>query len=237
MLTPSRFTTRSATFDFSSSGGDTFDVTELWAEEELLANAIEFIDWSNDPVQVRVCEKCGVTGCEPGGWLSLRSGGSTALLIPAFSRMAENPSEYAPPKNVARVGGLIISCSVYDSMRHLIPGLPHPDALPRLSCNEAALVLQASAPGRVLGKFPSPPRLEHSRVLASDPENVKEQIDALNSVLSTFTSSSANATVRPQSSDPVTLYLNLPGTPAWQPFVSSERFGLALAPGVEVVAA
>jgi hypothetical protein len=108
MFNPSRFTTRRATFDFSSSDGCIHQVTPLLADDQLLANAIELIDWSDDPVQVRVCEQCGFVHCEPGGWLSLRNGGSAVLLIPAFSRMAENSSEYAPPKIVARHGFILI---------------------------------------------------------------------------------------------------------------------------------
>ena len=237
MFAPSHIATRRVTLDFSSSGQGSHPAVQLLADGRLLANAIDLIDWRDDPVQVRVCEECGTIRCATGGWLSFRRFGLHVLLIPAFSSLADDPAEFRPPDLVSQHGFILISASAFQDMRRVVNELPAHEALSPLSRREAALVLQAMAPGQVLGVFPSSPFLDSSRVVASDTGSPTEQVSALNTVLSGLSASSAEATPPLSSGSPVMLFLDLPGMPPWQPLIDAEGPCLLLAPGLAVSAA
>src|SRR5438046_2975910 len=113
MYRPHRFTTDPITLDFSSSGQGLHPDLRLLADGELLANAVGLVDWTDDPVQVQVCEACGITHCETGGWLAFRRVGPTAVLIPAFAKMAENEHEYRPSAIISQHGFVLLSVFAY----------------------------------------------------------------------------------------------------------------------------
>ena len=56
--------------DFSSSGQVIKPRwTKLIVDETVLGNALEWIDWRDDPVQVTLCEECGIGHCSSGGYV------------------------------------------------------------------------------------------------------------------------------------------------------------------------
>jgi hypothetical protein len=57
--------------DFSSSGQTDPHWTRLVCKGEQLSNALDFVDWLDDELgtQVVLCEACGYTGCEFGGYV------------------------------------------------------------------------------------------------------------------------------------------------------------------------
>src|SRR5438067_11365940 len=123
MFQPHRFTINPVILDFSSSGQGSHSDFRLLADGELLANAVGLVEWADDPVQVHVCEACGVTRCETGGWLAFRRVGSAVVLIPAFEQMAENEQEYRPPALILQHGFGLLFTSDYASLRIHVPEL------------------------------------------------------------------------------------------------------------------
>jgi hypothetical protein len=237
MMSATSFTTRRVTLDFTSSGQAKRSATQLFADGKLFGNAIELTDWSTDPIQVQVCEECGVVHCASGGWVSFRSVGSYALLIPAFAAIADDPAEYRPPNLIAQYGFISFPPQSYLRLRSLVSGLPPPSSLAALSRGEAALMYQGEAPGRVLGVLPSVPHPKASDILAAEPGDAADQVAALNLLLSSFVGSSDPVALQPTPASPVVLYVDMPGVPAWEAFVSGERPSLILAPGLVVGAA
>jgi hypothetical protein len=57
--------------DFSSSGQSSPQWTKLVCAGAELCNGIEWVDWLDEPVQVRLCESCGHTHCEVGGYVRI----------------------------------------------------------------------------------------------------------------------------------------------------------------------
>jgi hypothetical protein len=236
MWHPSSLTTRKAVLDFSSSGGESFSVTQLVADGECLANAIELIDWAADPIQVRVCEKCGITHCEPGGWISLRRMGSYLLMIPAFANLTDDATEYQPPHFPGNRGIVQLDLQNLVQLQSFVPELPAIESMKALSNREAALIFQWEAPGRVLGARSSFPVLKESKVVASDPGDTAERIETLNKLLEAMHCSEAVAVLQTvaDGTPAVTFFLDLPETPAWEAYVEGEIPALILCPGLSV---
>lgn len=144
--------------DFTSSGQGRPVVTQLLFDEIVVANAVELTDWAEESVQLEVCEACGVIHCNPGGWGALRRLGDSVVLIPDFQAMTEGPIEYRPPGWMSKPGPALVSGSLVEELWAAVPELPAVTGLKPLSGSEAARCMQWSAPLKVLGEFPAPPR-------------------------------------------------------------------------------
>ena len=227
---------RPVTLDFTSSGQWMHATMQLFADDQRIANAVDLIDWTHDPVQVEICEHCGTIHCEPGGWVSFRRCGVNTLVIPAFEYILLDPAEHCPPDYLAQRGLMVLSETGYARIRSLVSEIPPFDALAPLTCKEAAQALQWQAPGGVLGASPAPPALPVSWVLAADPGEPQEQVKSLNALLAAFMAVESPAVARPVNTA-VTLYLDLPGTPGWVAFTADEPPSLVLGPGIAASAA
>lgn len=224
---------RPATLDFTSSGQWMHATMQLFADDQRIANAVDLIDWADDPVQVEVCEQCGTIHCAPGGWVSFRRCGGNSLVIPAFEYILLDPAEHRPPDYLAQRGLMVLCETSYARIRLLVPELPPFDALAPLTCKEAALAFQWQAPGGVLGASSAPPSLPAALVLAADPGEPREQVATLNALLAACLVSPSPAVARPVNAA-VTLYLDVPGTPGWMAFTADEPPALVLGPGIAI---
>ena len=74
----------------SFAGPASATVTQLVADGEILADAVEYPRWRVDPVQVELCAECGVAGCAPQGWVRPRRAGDRLLWLPAFDELVED---------------------------------------------------------------------------------------------------------------------------------------------------
>ncbi len=224
--------------DFSSSGQGPFPTARLVVDGEVLVNAIDLVDWTEAAVQIHVCDKCGTTQCEPGGWVSLRRVGPSVLLMPAFSAMADNAQEFRPPELIAQRGPLLLSEHDCSAFRAFMSDFPRPSSVPALTGKEAAQLIQFSAPGRVLGAFPAEPTLRPACVLASEPHSLTDSVSRLNRLLAEhFVSSDAVVPHLLGAASLTSLHLDLPGTPSWQPLTASEPPLLVIGPGIGTSAA
>src|SRR4051812_33590200 len=121
MWTPSAFTVKSKMMYFSSSGQGSVPVNSIYADDENLANAIELIDFDDDPIQFQVCDHCGYPGCASGGWLSLRRLGQFVFLMPAFGKMdmgSWEANEYAPPYFTNLKGSILLSDGSFGELKN-----------------------------------------------------------------------------------------------------------------------
>ena len=205
--------------DFRSSGQSRPTVTQLVAEGEILANAIEFTTWSVDPVQVEVCFDCGVERCAPGGWVSPRRSGDRVLWIPAFDELAEDQGEFGPPRYFARRGVPLFEPEAAKTLAKTV-GVELEDVRP-LTSRDVALLLQWMAPSDLLGAAPAAPRVRREDVLAATSGDRDEALDRLDELLAAAIGSDAEVVLqnRCDEADPIRFFLDLPGHPEWTPLV------------------
>jgi hypothetical protein len=232
------FETRRVELDFSSSSQASREVTQITVGSVIFANAVELTSWGEARLQVLVCESCGIEQCEPGGWLCPRSAGDFILFVPAFSEIREGEdeqSEYAPPAYVGRVGIPVFARPAYALLRERCSELPPPEKLPAVSGIDLLHALQWEAPMRLLGRFPSVPKVRRDLVLAAS----DGEVDAvLASVSLSFKelSESAAVVLKPMgaSDKAITLYLDGPATSEWAPIVvtSSGEWLVTPLPGI-----
>ncbi len=122
--------------DFSSSGQSDPDWTLVRCRGERLTNALNWVEWSENPVQVELCEECGVDGCAAGGYVHV-SRHEDDLLWTAPHVDTDDEFElhqYAPSVAILRHGAVVIPVAVWESWRerfNLPPAQAFPAAEPR----------------------------------------------------------------------------------------------------------
>lgn len=166
MWTPDRIETRTATYDFTSSGQGRPQDRQLVMDGELVANAIGFAGWGADPFQAIVCESCGFEGCEPGNWIVCRHAGDFAVIIPDFDGWSEDRAEAWPPSYLRSRGVILLTDDQYRELRGLAPDLPPRDGLKALRTWELARILQFEAIHHVLGAHPDEIGIRRDRIVA-----------------------------------------------------------------------
>jgi hypothetical protein len=214
--------------DFSSSGQGVRAATAITAGGVRLTNAIELVDVEPAATQVEVCECCGFSRCSPGGWVTFRRIGHSVIWLPAWDEMEKGAwegSEYRPPSFLATKGAPIFGRATWERLRALHGGLPTCEEVPGINSREAASLCQWSAPGRVLGEYPSEPRVRRDLVIAVTEGDLSAEIAAVNQslqdhyvALDPIDVGAKGAAVRP-----IEFWLDLPGTPGWKRFAHVEN--------------
>jgi len=229
--------------DFSSSGQERIAATAVRAGGVRLFNAIEFVGFESGAMQVYTCECCGCTGCECGGWVTLRRLGECVVWIPAWDEMAEGEwefREYEPPAFLSSRGAPVFSSISWDHLRSLEKSLPSVEALPPLDSREAVRLCQWSAPQWVLGEFPAPPHLQRKAVLAVTEGELATEVEAINSFLRELSEVRGPMEVVPSQAvvQPIELWLEHPDIPSWKRFAHVEdRLGIVVDDGPTLVPA
>ena len=220
--------------DFSSSGQGRLPATAIDADGVRLVNALEFVDVDSSATQVEICDCCGSPHCAPGGWVAFRRIGARVIWIPAWHEMEKGSwelSEYGPPSFLNRRGAPVFNPEAWNHLRTICADLPPAVALPELNSREVARLWQCSAPGRVLGEFPSEPRLHRSSVIAVTEGDLAAEADAVDRCLSQSYAAQRRVEEVPSSipARPIEFWLDLPGTPAWRRFAHvRDRVGFLL---------
>ncbi|MGB7414150.1 MAG: hypothetical protein WA902_08065, partial [Thermosynechococcaceae cyanobacterium] len=92
-------------------------ITQLWVGEIQLINALEFVNWGDRNLQFQVCQ-CGIVGCQPEGWVSIRKTSALVIILPAFNQIQEADrgfeEEYLPPAYLWEKGAIFIEQCVYE---------------------------------------------------------------------------------------------------------------------------
>ena len=218
------------TLDFGSSGQGLHRDSTIIADGQEIVNAVRLVDFDTNPVQVVVCAECGITGCASGGWVALRRLDDNVLWLPDFDGMTHGQAdllELRPPAFVINRGALAIRGAALSSLRAAVISFPDIQALPRLSGAEVSRILQWDAPGRVLGAFPAAPKLDLASLIASEGGDLATLAADLQRLLA-LAAGSQRAVALVPIANCVTLFLDLPGTPAWSPLARTANGELVL---------
>lgn len=230
---------KSASLNLVDLGQGNADVTQLWQDDIRLINIIGAVNWQ-DPAanfQFELCETCGIVGCQPQGWVSVRRLGPDLVgILPAFEPIFDAPkdleNEYLPPVYL-HDGSIWLKKSQYEQLGGLV-SLPEADQLPWLTSWEAAKLFQWEAPYRVLGELLSLPKLAPDLVLASSEGSFLEQVPILCELVQQLLIGRDRVTLRPvkPKEQIISLYLDIAGIPQWQALVDDGKsYQLYLTPG------
>ena len=213
--------------DFSSSGQGRRAATAISAGGVRLINAIELVDVEPAATQVEVCECCGISRCSPGGWVTFRRIGQSVVWLPAWDEMEKGAwevSEYRPPSFLATKGAPMFPLASWERLRALHRALPASEAIPGINSREIARLCQWTAPGRLLGEYPSEPRVRRDLVIAVTEGDLPTEIRAVDRSLQDHYGALVPTHLTAESAviEPIEFWLDLPGTPGWKRFAHVE---------------
>lgn len=163
MLQIKKFKVRKTTLDFTSSGGGIPEVSQLLFNDVIFMNAIEYVEFEEDAVQLNICDHCGTIGCSSGDWVSFRKSGDYILLIPVFELTEKdewNGTEYAPPSiydketRKRKKDTPYFDLETYGRLRKKFPNFPSIDKIKHLKMREAVRLVQYNMPLRLFGTPP-----------------------------------------------------------------------------------
>jgi len=233
MWTPKKITSKTEIIDFTSSGQGVVDVTAIYIDNDILSNACERVDLTQDPYQFIVCNSCGYTQCASGGWLSIGKLVDTVFFYPAFTTMQEGEweyNEYTPPSFIAKKGILYISRNNYKTIQASLKYLPSFDKLKRLTSNEIAYILQWEAPYQVLGEYPQAIELNHNNFITSSAVDDEELLLDFQSLLSKLTEPiEFDITTITLDMEKISIFLETSEFIEWVPLVKyKNRYGIII---------
>jgi hypothetical protein len=97
----------------------------------LLCNSMEWADWTDNPVQLEICEACGSDGCASGGYVHVSRLGQFVLwTAPQIDRRdAWQVSQFRPHPALTEFGAIAINERAWDDWRGRGFPLPPPSAI------------------------------------------------------------------------------------------------------------
>ena len=198
--------------------------------ETTLVNAVDFADFSSEPVQMIVCDYCATPGCGSGRYAVIRRLDDYVVVLPAFSAMLEGEwelTEYSPPDYLEHDGALVFPGAVYVDLCAAVPRFQPSERLAPLTRREAVYLVQHVAPRHALGRFPAPQRVDADAFLASSTGDLAGDLDTLAKALAMASASGEPATIATPA-DSTTLFLDAPEYLEWSPFARAASGELLL---------
>jgi hypothetical protein len=172
--------------DFSSSGLVSPRWTKLVFDGFELCNGAESVDWLENPVQVILCEACGLSDCEVGGYVQIsRLGEHILWTVPHTDPDDDFEShQYQCLPALVRLGTLLISTETWSRWCRKVRKLPVPDELPATRRTDLAAAWMREAPWsiRPLAPLDAYARLERF-LLASDHGERDEALQRIESLV------------------------------------------------------
>lgn len=225
---------RPVEMDFRSSEQGMYSTSAIWFGEVCLANSIDLVQFDEDPTQVIVCDKCGITGCAAGGWVQQRRIGGDVIWIPCVPEKNAWLCETAgPPAYMTAKPGIVplFRPALYDDLRRRTSTLPDRNEIPPIRVGEMLRLVQAVASVEVLGRFGETPALRRELILAVRDRDVIEELDLVAGFIDrNLSENAAMVPVAPgEGFQVIEFYLDAPQFPAWRSFCHiGEGLGIAL---------
>lgn len=239
MWLPKTLGTKKKIHDLSSSGQISISVNELYADDVCISNGIELTNWSDECVQLVVCERCAIVQCAPGNWGTFRKAGEYIILMPLFDLLQDNweDDEIAPPNFMKHYGALLFTCERYDELSQLVPAAPNLEIIKELNLNEAVWLMQWEAPDHVLGKIPQQIEFQKDKLLATTHDSDDVATDNLMRLLNNASHSTETVVLESISDEKTMVSFFFDGVQymEWQPLcLFEDSWQLVLKPGYRI---
>lgn len=205
--------------DFRSSGQGFREVSQLKSDEVVLMNALDLMDWSDDPTQIFVCGHCGYPRCEAGNWISLRLSGNYVFLMPAFDDWETDKTEYGPPEYLRKNGTPYFTLEKYKILVDLDLDFPVLENIRKLEMRDAMRIAQLEMPWRIFGE---PPKVDLTKqkadlVIAASEGDHQEYLQVIDKLLRENYENKSHAFIRKPLPDEeiVSLFLDAAEFTRW----------------------
>lgn len=219
------------------SGYPKTSITELWDHDIQIINAVEHVNWEDPDLQFQICA-CGIVGCQPSGWVSLRRTASIAVITPAFESIEEASkgleADYLPPYYLYEKGAIFAEKDFYTNDLSRLARFPVFEELRPFTSWEMSKLVQWEAPSDVLGHIEGKPSLLPDIVIASSEGSFIEQTEHLISLIESLLSSNHAPKLRRRTHQEqiISLYLDMAGFPQWKALsFDGSNYSLYLEPG------
>ncbi len=215
---------RRATLDFTSSEQGYCEVTQLFSDGVQLINAVELVRWGEDEAQFLICSQCGIDGCEPGNWVSLRRSGSLILILPSvayvWAEEEKDKREYLPPRYLRKHGVFYFDRPTYETLVSQHSSFPPFARVRQLNMREAALLFHWEAPAQVLGP-PPVVQLRRQLIIGTSEGDCDEHLNRVQHLLNEQYNDNSDAVLRPLSSEdqPISIYVDASEFIDWKPMI------------------
>lgn len=134
--------------DFSSSEQANPAWTRVLSGDTELCNSLEYTEWTQNPVQVQVCDACGAVGCASGGYVHLSALGDYVFwTIPQTDKVTEGIDARFPATALVKFGAIGFPSEAWKQLRAAESQVPEAGCLPRAN-GLALLAAWADGPGR-----------------------------------------------------------------------------------------
>jgi hypothetical protein len=186
--------------DFSSSGQRPTEWTRVTCDGLQLINGCEWVDWDADPVQVVLCEACGITDCESGGYVRVTRLGDHVLWTAPVVADEWDRRQYETTQAVRAAGAVAIPAVVWATW----PGVPAPASLPAARRADLRAAWEASAPPR-------------ADAIASDAGSLEDAFALVDAAARWFDGDAEARALVPAGRGVVTLFYESPRFTEWTP--------------------
>jgi hypothetical protein len=240
MWIPASLEIRPTSFSFASSELGIHHDRSLRADGTTLVNMLGLAEWSDDPVQVEICEHCGIPECASGGYVAVRRLGAFVTFAPSKraypASLGGAGNDLQEPRYIRKQGLPLIPAQEWDRLRADAPGVPACQAIAPMTWSEAFLAAQLEAPYRLLGEPGESVHRLSELVAATDPWLDPADLDRLGD--GTAWRGSQDAVVSVQRGEAVQPYSVLLTDPSREVRLfgsANDAFGLYFAPGLLLV--
>jgi hypothetical protein len=171
--------------NFSSSGQSNPNWFRLTCSTRVVANALNWSDWAENPVQVILCDACGHVGCASGGYIHVSSLGDYVLWSAPQEDWVNDPAAHFEPASFLKTfGAVAFRSEQWNEWRARVQSLPEADRFER-SNGRALADAWVLGPGRPLDLNELLPMLE-ARLLGGDTLERDQILETIRSFLRTL---------------------------------------------------
>ncbi len=184
MWAPKTLEAKKQDLDLSSSEQGSRTVTQILCDGHTLFNAVEFVKWSDEPLQIFLCEFCLSPRCGGGGCVIIRKLSDRVVIMPDMAAQSTGEwehTEYAPPLIIRKQGSLLLNLSQWETVCAVCPEAPEIDALLPITAPELAMLYHYQTPRAFLPDPLHPENAKWDLILTSNGEDTTASIEHLKS--------------------------------------------------------
>lgn len=201
-----------------------------------LLNSLEWVEWSDSPAQVVLCEACGVERCEPGGYAEIRRLGDFLLWGAPWIDDPDDATEFAPSYALRKAGPILVPREEWNRWGETVASLPAFEQFGR--CRRRDLVWAWLNGSRVVSRsealrFPEAIAALEASVVTTENLDAAEAMSRVKTIVAWAENhplADVEETIDPWEGEVETLYSDGPGELDWPGLVVAPSLAMAFGP-------